>query len=143
VRRGVQDDFLRDRIECVVATCAFGMGIDKPDVRTVVHLGLSTSLEAYYQEAGRAGRDGRPARCEVLWTMGDLRLQRLIVPEARKLDPLIRYLTSFGCRREMLLRHFGEHRGRCGHCDRCERWDRLWRQLGGRAPVRKRLVAAG
>ena len=143
VRRGVQDDFLRDRIECVVATCAFGMGIDKPDVRTVVHLGLSTSLEAYYQEAGRAGRDGRPARCEVLWTMGDLRLQRLIVPEARKLDPLVRYLTSFGCRREMLLRHFGEHRGRCGHCDRCERWDRLWRQLGGRAPVRKRLVAAG
>ena len=142
VRRGVQDDFLRDRVECVVATCAFGMGIDKPDVRTVVHLGLSTSLEAYYQEAGRAGRDGRPARCEVLWTMGDLRLQRLIVPEARKLDPLVRYLTSFGCRREMLLRHFGEHRGRCGYCDRCERWDRLWRQLGGRAPVRRKMAVA-
>jgi len=143
VRRGVQDDFLKDRVECVVATCAFGMGIDKPDVRNVVHLGLSTSLEAYYQEAGRAGRDGRPARCEVLWTMGDLRLQRLIIPEARKLDPLVRYLTSFGCRREMLLRHFGEHRGRCGHCDRCERWDKLWRQLGGRTPARRPVAATG
>ena len=115
VRRGVQEDFLRDRIECVVATCAFGMGIDKPDVRTVVHLGLSTSLEAYYQEAGRAGRDGKPSRCQVLWTMGDLKLQRVIVADYRKLDPLVRYLTAFACRREMLLRHFGEHRGRCGY----------------------------
>ena len=104
----------------------FGFGIDKPDVRTVVHLGLSTSLEAYYQEAGRAGRDGKPARCQVLWTLGDLKLQRAIVPDHAKLDPLIRYLTVFACRREMLLRHFGEHTGRCGRCDRCERWDRLW-----------------
>jgi ATP-dependent DNA helicase RecQ len=126
LRRAVQEDFLSDRLECVVATCAFGMGIDKPDVRTVVHLGLSTSLEAYYQEAGRAGRDGKPARCQVLWTLGDLKLQRAIVPDHAKLDPLIRYLTVFACRREMLLRHFGEHTGRCGRCDRCERWDRLW-----------------
>ena len=132
VRRRVQDDFVADAVECVVATCAFGMGIDKPDVRTVVHLGLSTSLEAYYQEAGRAGRDGKPSRCEVLWTMGDLRLQRTIVPDSKRLDPLIRYLMAFACRREMLLRHFGEVRGRCGHCDRCERWDRLWSQLGWR-----------
>jgi ATP-dependent DNA helicase RecQ len=142
LRRGVQDDFLADRVECVVATCAFGMGIDKPDVRTVVHLGLSTSLEAYYQEAGRAGRDGRPARCEVLWTMGDLRLQRLLVPEPRKRDPLIRYLTSFGCRRATLLRHFGEHRSACGQCDRCERWERLWGRLRGErvAERRRRMV---
>ena len=142
LRRGVQDDFLGDRLDCVVATCAFGMGIDKPNVRTVVHLGLSTSLEAYYQEAGRAGRDGRPSRCEVLWTMGDLRLQRLIIPEAHKLDPLVRYLTAFTCRREQLLRHFGEHCGRCGHCDRCERWDRLWRRLGGRVLQRRPEVVA-
>jgi ATP-dependent DNA helicase RecQ len=142
LRRCVQEDFLADRVECVVATCAFGMGIDKPDVRTVVHLGLSTSLEAYYQEAGRAGRDGRPARCEVLWTMDDLRLQRLIVPETRKLDPLVRYLTAFACRREQLLRHFGEHRGRCGHCDRCARWSRLWDQLGGRRVPPRPAVAA-
>ena len=111
----------------------YGFGIDKPDVRTVTHLGLSTSLEAYYQEAGRAGRDGRPARCEVLWTLGDLKLQRLIVPEHRKLDPLVQYLTAFACRRELLLRHFGEHAGRCGRCDRCARWDRLW----GRAVLRR------
>jgi len=136
VRRQVQEDFLADRVDCVVATGAFGMGIDKPDVRTVVHLGLSTSLEAYYQEAGRAGRDGRPARCEVLWTLGDLRLQRLIVPESRKLDPLVRYLTAFACRRELLLRHFGEHAGRCGRCDRCARWDRLWGRTTGRGAGR-------
>jgi ATP-dependent DNA helicase RecQ len=133
VRRQVQEDFLADGVECVVATCAFGMGIDKASVRTVVHLGLSTSLEAYYQEAGRAGRDGRPARCEVLWTLGDLRLQRLIVPEHRKLDPLVQYLTAFACRRELLLRHFGQHAGRCGRCDRCARWDRLW----GRPALRR------
>jgi ATP-dependent DNA helicase RecQ len=126
VRRRIQEDFLADRVECVVATCAFGMGIDKPDVRTVAHLGLSTSLEAYYQEAGRAGRDGRPSRCEVFWTLGDLQLQRRIVTDYRKLDPLVRYLTAFACRRELLLEHFGEHAGRCGHCDRCARWDRLW-----------------
>ena len=139
VRRGVQEDFLADRLECVVATCAFGMGIDKPDVRTVVHLGLSTSLEAYYQEAGRAGRDGKPARCQVLWTLGDLKLQRAIVRDHAKLDPLVRYLTAFACRREMLLWHFGEHSARCGRCDRCERWDRLWGHLSGRRPS---LVAA-
>jgi len=138
LRRSVQEDFLRDHLECVVATCAFGMGIDKPDVRTVAHLGLSTSLEAYYQEAGRAGRDGKPSRCQVLWTMGDLKLQRLIVPDRRRLDPLVRYLTAFTCRRELLLRHFGEYRGRCGHCDRCERWDRLW----GRRPAGRARAAA-
>ena len=144
IRRRVQEDFLGDRMESVVATCAFGMGIDKPDVRTVVHLGLSTSLEAYYQEAGRAGRDGKPSRCEVLWTTGDLRLQRLIVPDPRRRDPLIRYITAFTCRREMLLRHLGEYRGRCGHCDRCERWDRLWGQLTGRRrPPGARAAWAG
>ncbi|MBI1723357.1 MAG: ATP-dependent DNA helicase RecQ, partial [Gemmatimonadetes bacterium] len=126
VRRNVQHEFLTNRVDCVVATSAFGMGIDKPDVRRVIHLGLSTSLEAYYQEAGRAGRDGKRARCDVLWTRGDLRLQRRIVPDARKLDPLIRYLTAFACRRELLLAHFGEGMKRCGGCDRCARW-RLFR----------------
>ena len=127
VRRTVQTEFLRDQLSCVVATSAFGMGIDKANVRFVVHLGLSTSLEAYYQEAGRAGRDGRPAHCEVLWNRADVRLARLIVPHARKLDPLLRYVTSAGCRRQMLLRHFGESLRRCGGCDRCRRWSSLWR----------------
>jgi ATP-dependent DNA helicase RecQ len=124
VRRGLQDQFAADQIECVVATTAFGLGIDKANVRRVVHLGLATSLEAYYQEAGRAGRDGKRARCEVLWTTGDLRLQRMILQDDRKLDPLLRYLTAFGCRRAELLRHFDERVSCCGGCDRCEKWQR-------------------
>ena len=124
VRRAVQQQFLANRLECVVATTAFGLGIDKPDVRRVIHLGLSTSLEAYYQEAGRAGRDGRRARCEVLWTADDVKLLRLIVADDRRLDPLLRYVTAFGCRRALLLAHFGEAMRRCGGCDRCEKWAR-------------------
>ena len=126
VRRGVQHEFLADHLDCVVATSAFGMGIDKPNVRAVVHLGLSTSLESYYQEAGRAGRDGRRSRCEMFWTREDLRLQRLIVPDPRKLEPLLRYISAFGCRRELLLRHFGETLRHCAGCDRCAKWKALW-----------------
>ncbi len=126
VRRGVQHEFLADHLDCVVATSAFGMGIDKPNVRAVVHLGLSTSLEAYYQEAGRAGRDGRRSRCEMFWTREDVRLQRLIVQDARKLEPLLRYISAFACRRELLLRHFGETLRHCAGCDRCARWKALW-----------------
>jgi ATP-dependent DNA helicase RecQ len=122
VRRAVQHEFLADRLDCVVATSAFGMGIDKPNLRDVVHLGLSTSLEAYYQEAGRAGRDGKKGRCTVLWTAGDVPVARRIVADWRKLDPLVRYLTSVSCRRERLLRHFGEMLRHCNGCDRCERW---------------------
>jgi len=121
VRRMVQHEFLTDRIDCVVATSAFGMGIDKANVRTVLHLGLSTSLEAYYQEAGRAGRDGRRSGCLMLWTLGDLRLQRALVPDAAKLDPLLRFVSTFGCRRRLILRHFGEALRHCGGCDRCDR----------------------
>ncbi len=124
LRRGIQQQFLANRLECVVATTAFGLGIDKPDVRRVVHLGLATSLEAYYQEAGRAGRDGKPSRSEVLWTKGDLKLLRMIVPDDRRLDPLLRYLDAFGCRRALLLAHFGERMERCGGCDRCVQWAR-------------------
>jgi ATP-dependent DNA helicase RecQ len=130
VRRAVQNEFLADRVDCVVATSAFGMGIDKPNVRTVVHLGLSTSLEAYYQEAGRAGRDGRRAACAMLWTREDLRLQRLIVPDARRLDPLLRYVGALGCRRALLLAHFGERGRRCAGCDRCAGRRRLLARLG-------------
>ena len=137
VRRGVQHQFLADHLDCVVATTAFGLGIDKPDVRRVIHLGLATSLEAYYQEAGRAGRDGKPARCEVLWTKADLRLLRMIVPDDRRLDPLLRYLTAFGCRRALLLAHFGERMTRCGGCDRCLAWKRRLRALSPAPPPRR------
>lgn len=128
VRRQIQREFLSDVVDCIVATSAFGMGIDKPNVRLVLHMGLSSSLEAYYQEAGRAGRDGRKSRCLAVWSRDDVRLQRKIVPDSAKLDPLLRYLQSFGCRRERLLRHFGETMKYCNGCDRCERWAELWRR---------------
>jgi len=139
VRRGIQHQFLADRLECVVATTAFGLGIDKADVRRVIHLGLATSLEAYYQEAGRAGRDGKPSRCEVLWTRDDLKLSRMIVTDGRRLDPLLRYLTAFGCRRAQLLAHFGERMTHCGGCDRCVKWKR-W--LGSLSPAPPRRISA-
>ena len=110
-----------------VGAQTFGIGIDKSNVRAVVHLGISTSLEAYYQEAGRAGRDGRRAHCLMFWSRGDVGLARRIVPDAAKLEPLLRYVSTMTCRRELLLRHFGERLGRCGGCDRCDAWRRLWR----------------
>ena len=127
VRRSVQRDFLSDRIECVVATSAFGMGIDKANVRAVVHLGLSTSLEAYYQEAGRAGRDSRKGDCVVLWSRRDVALARRMVRDRSRLEPLLRYVSALTCRREQLLRHFGERPRRCGGCDRCAAWHRIWK----------------
>jgi len=127
VRRTIQQEFLADRIDCVVATSAFGMGIDKSNVRAVIHLGLSTSLEAYYQEAGRAGRDGKRAHCLMVWSRGDVALARRLVPDSGKLEPLLRYVSTLTCRRELLLRHFGERLTHCGGCDRCEAWQRLWR----------------
>jgi ATP-dependent DNA helicase RecQ len=139
VRAGNQRRFLREDGVVMVATIAFGMGIDKPDVRFVAHLDLPTSLEGYYQETGRAGRDGEPAEAWLAYGLGDaVLLGRMIEDsdageerkrlERRKLDALIGYCESTQCRRKQLLGWFGEeHPGDCGNCDNClapaQSWD--------------------
>ncbi|WP_245434955.1 DNA helicase RecQ [Mesorhizobium sp. WSM3879] len=114
----------------MVATIAFGMGIDKPDVAYVFHTDLPASLEAYYQEIGRAGRDGRPAEAHMLYGLGDIRTRRLFIddedasPEHKRrshgrLDTLIGYCETAQCRRQVLLGYFGEGASPCGNCDNC------------------------
>ena len=125
-----QDRFLKGEGLIMVATVAFGMGIDKPDVRFVAHAGLPKSVEAYYQETGRAGRDGDPAEAHLFWGAEDFsKARRRIeteVPEGRRsgerqrLNALAALVESAGCRRAILLRHFGEDPPEtCGNCDNC------------------------
>jgi len=139
VRRQNQEAFLRTEGLVLVATIAFGMGIDKPDVRFVAHLDLPGSLEAYYQETGRAGRDGLPAETLLLYGMQDLVLRRRMIEEGEapdevkrveraKLDALLGVCETTGCRRRALLSHFGETlEAPCGNCDGCldpaQSWD--------------------
>jgi ATP-dependent DNA helicase RecQ len=131
VRRRNQDAFLKAEGLVLVATIAFGMGIDKPDVRFVAHLDLPGSLEAFYQETGRAGRDGLPAETLMLYGMQDLVLRRRMIEdgeapdevkrvEQSKLEALLGICETAGCRRQALLSHFGETLAEpCGNCDGC------------------------
>src|SRR3989441_7805241 len=112
VRRRVLAAFLANRIPLVVATSAFGMGIDKPDVRRVIHWGPPRTLEAYYQEAGRAGRDGGGGLCLILWRPADFAWGDS-APETR------RYVATRRCRRRTLLEDFGEALSHCSGCDVC------------------------
>ncbi len=137
VREEVQSEFAGGRVEVVVATNAFGMGIDRPDVRCVIHLAPPDSVEAYYQEAGRAGRDGADATCLLLISPGDMALRRHLIErevEGRTPDAemvrhrwnlfleLMRWAEGGACRHDALLRYFGDDEETlkgCGHCDIC------------------------
>ncbi len=145
-----QQRFLREDGVVMVATVAFGMGIDKPDVRFVAHLDLPRSIEGYYQETGRAGRDGLPAEAWMIYGLSDVvTMSQMIAQsesaderkrvERQKLESLLAYAEATDCRRQLLLGAFGEiYPGPCGHCDNCIAPPKTW---DATVPAQKALSA--
>lgn len=129
-RRQNQEDFLYDRVQVMVATNAFGMGIDKSNVRFVIHAQVPGTLEAYYQEAGRAGRDGLPSEAILLYRASDLQIQRFFIDQSemdeqhrlrsyRKLQIMNQYANTQNCLQQFILHYFGEESEPCGRCSNC------------------------
>ena len=150
MRQKHQQRFLREDGIVMVATIAFGMGIDKPDVRFVAHLDLPKSLEAYYQETGRAGRDGEPAEAWMTYGLNDVVIHRQRIDESvageeqkrverGKLDALLAWCETADCRRALLLRYFSEEASACGNCDTCLEPPELW---DGTVAAQKAMSAA-